>query len=199
MPAVPESASSMQLTNGHSKNGFAHSIRKEVKNSLVSDIKDRLRQDIESELKDDLLAHYQRQILDEIRDDVKGDILAELKHELQLKESLNPARLNGSSAAAEPPPSIFTPICHPLVEQATADVDGYYLQHWPFPNEKARKKFVAAGFSRVTCLYFPKALNERIRFACSLLTILFLIDGKLSQVSSQCIDCIDVPRPFRST
>lgn len=75
-------------------------------------------------------------------------------------------------------PSIFTPICHPRVEDAVRDVDGYYLQHWGFSNEAARKKFVAAGFSRVTCLYFPKALDERIQYACSLLTILFLIDGK---------------------
>ena len=75
-------------------------------------------------------------------------------------------------------PSIFTPICHPRVEDAVRDVDGYYLQHWGFSTEAARKKFVAAGFSRVTCLYFPKALDERIQYACSLLTILFLVDGK---------------------
>lgn len=75
-------------------------------------------------------------------------------------------------------PSIFTPICHPRVEDAVREVDGYYLQHWGFSNEAARKKFVAAGFSRVTCLYFPKALDSRIDYACSLLTILFLIDGK---------------------
>lgn len=75
-------------------------------------------------------------------------------------------------------PSYFTPICHPLVDEVTQTVDGYFLEHWPFKNEKARKKFVAAGFSRVTCLYFPKALNDRIHFACRLLTVLFLIDGE---------------------
>ena len=80
-------------------------------------------------------------------------------------------------------PSIFTPICHPRVEDAVRDVDGYYLQHWGFSTEAARKKFVAAGFSRVTCLYFPKALDERIQYACSLLTILFLVDGNSLQAS----------------
>lgn len=79
-----------------------------------------------------------------------------------------------------PPPSLFEPICHPLVKSVTDEVDGYFLQHWDFPNEKARKKFVAAGFSRVTCLYFPKALDDRIHFACRLLTVLFLIDGEPS-------------------
>ncbi|KAI8623281.1 Aristolochene synthase in complex with 12,13 Difluorofarnesyl diphosphate [Xylariaceae sp. FL1651] len=63
------------------------------------------------------------------------------------------------------------------------EVDGYFLRHWPFPGTKARKKFVAAGFSRVTCLYFPKALDDRIHFACRLLTALFLVDDMLEDMS----------------
>lgn len=76
------------------------------------------------------------------------------------------------------PPSSLTAEIHPLHEEVTAEVDGYFLQHWPFPNEKARQKYVAAGFPRVTCLYFPRALNDRIHFACRLLTLLFLVDGR---------------------
>lgn len=77
-----------------------------------------------------------------------------------------------------PPPSRFEPRCHPLEKQITKEVDGFFLTHWPFKTEKDRKKFVAAGFSRVTCLYFPLAKDDRIHFACRLLTILFLIDGE---------------------
>ena len=84
----------------------------------------------------------------------------------------------------DPSTSLFTPICHPLVSEAIRDVDGYYLQNWGFPSEASKKKFVAAGFSRVTCLYFPKAQDDRIKMACSLLTILFLIDGSLHPDSS---------------
>lgn len=73
--------------------------------------------------------------------------------------------------------SRFVPECHPLEKEITAEVDGYFLEHWPFKTDKDRKKFVAAGFSRVTCLYFPKALDDRIGFASRLLTVLFLIDG----------------------
>ncbi|USP74924.1 uncharacterized protein yc1106_02198 [Curvularia clavata] len=80
-------------------------------------------------------------------------------------------------------PSTWTSSIHPKVEETTAQVDGWFLQHWPFPNEKARKKFVAAGFSRVTCLYFPRAHDERIASACKLLTILFLIDDLLEEMS----------------
>ena len=76
-----------------------------------------------------------------------------------------------------PPSSIFKSICHPLVKEVTLDVDGFYLEHWNFDSEKAKRKFVAAGFSYVTCLYFPKARDDRIRYVCSLLTILFLVDG----------------------
>lgn len=76
-----------------------------------------------------------------------------------------------------PSPSRFVAECHPLEKQITAEVDSYFLEHWPFKTDKDRKKFVAAGFSRVTCLYFPKALDDRIGFASMLLTVLFLIDG----------------------
>lgn len=90
-----------------------------------------------------------------------------------------PSKVEAVEWPLEPPSSLFQPLCHPRVDEVTKEVDGYFLKHWPFPNEIARKKFVAAGFSRVTCLYFPKALDDRIHFACRLLTVLFLIDGKI--------------------
>jgi len=76
------------------------------------------------------------------------------------------------------PPSRWTPKCHPRVNEVSKEVDGDFLERWGFPTEKAKKKFLAAGFSRVTCLYFPLALDDRIHFACRLLTILFLVDGE---------------------
>ncbi|KAI1409845.1 Aristolochene synthase in complex with 12,13-Difluorofarnesyl diphosphate [Hypoxylon sp. FL1857] len=81
------------------------------------------------------------------------------------------------------PSSEWTAQIHPLHEKVIAEVDDYFLQHWPFPHEKARRKFVAAGFSRVTCLYFPKALDDRIHYACRLLTLLFLVDDILEHMS----------------
>ncbi|RHZ50905.1 carbonyl reductase (NADPH-dependent) ari1 [Aspergillus thermomutatus] len=91
----------------------------------------------------------------------------------------------GTTGSLQPPPTLLQPLCHPRVDEVTKEVDGYFLEHWKFPNEKARKKFVAAGFSRVTCLYFPKALDDRIHFACRLLTVLFLIDDLLESMSFQ--------------
>ncbi|KAI1356556.1 Aristolochene synthase from penicillium Roqueforti [Xylaria sp. FL0043] len=63
------------------------------------------------------------------------------------------------------------------------DVDSYFLDRWDFPSEKARRKFVVAGFSRVTCMYYPMAEQDRIGFACKLLTVLFLIDDLLEDMS----------------
>jgi aristolochene synthase len=67
---------------------------------------------------------------------------------------------------------------HPRMNEVVKEVDDYFLRNWPFPDDNARDKFLAAGFSRVTCLYFPNALDDRIHFACRLLTVLFLVDGK---------------------
>lgn len=75
------------------------------------------------------------------------------------------------------PSSDWSSKIHHLEPEITREVDSYFLQHWPFKTEKDRKKFVAAGFTRVTCLYFPLANDDRIALASKLLTILFLIDG----------------------
>lgn len=82
------------------------------------------------------------------------------------------------AAVPSVPAALFTPKIHPKVSEVTAEVDAFFLKHWPFESDKQRKKFVAAGFSAVTCLYFPDALDERIAFACRLLALLFLVDGE---------------------
>lgn len=80
--------------------------------------------------------------------------------------------------------SYLSPSWFPEMDEVIQRVDQFFLDRWNFPSEKARRKMVAAGFSRVTCMYFPKATSERIDYACKLLTILFLIDGKCSARSS---------------
>ncbi|KAK1542486.1 aristolochene synthase [Colletotrichum paranaense] len=85
---------------------------------------------------------------------------------------------------SEPPPAAhFTAKIHPREREVSAEVNGFFLNHWPFADAKSRKKFVAAGFPQVTCFYYPTALNDRISFACYLLTLLFLIDDLLEDMS----------------
>ncbi len=74
-------------------------------------------------------------------------------------------------------------MCYPCVEEVAREVDEYFLQHWNFSTAKSEKVFLMAGFSRVTCLYFPLAKDDRIHFACRLLTVLFLIDDVLEGMS----------------
>ncbi|KAI9653416.1 MAG: hypothetical protein M1821_007081 [Bathelium mastoideum] len=83
----------------------------------------------------------------------------------------------------KPSPSKLKPECHPRVEEVTQSVNDRFLNNWPFPNDKARKKFIGAGFPRVTSLYFPLAREDRIEDACLLLTILFLVDDELEDMS----------------
>ena len=107
--------------------------------------------------------------------------------------SIHNAKTSSSTKAFlrnEVPQTIFQAQIHKREQEVTTEVNDYFLKHWPFENERARKKFVAVGFSRVTCYYLPLALDDRIALACRLITLLFLIDGMLSPVLSH-----DFPQP----
>lgn len=154
-----------------SSNGVGNDLIVELKNQFKSELKFELYQEL-------------RTALDSTNGNTNGSINGTASGTTNgttndtTNGTTNGRPSSNGNASPRVPESIFTPIYHPIMEDAIRDVDGYFLQQWHFPDMKSRKKFVAAGFSRVTCLYFPKALNERIRMACSLLTILFLIDGK---------------------
>ncbi|KAI0396355.1 Aristolochene synthase in complex with 12,13-Difluorofarnesyl diphosphate [Xylariaceae sp. FL0594] len=81
------------------------------------------------------------------------------------------------------PESYLKPSWYHNMDAIIREVDQYFLDRWDFPSEKERKKFVVAGFSRVTCMYYPMADDDRIGYACKLLTILFLIDDLLEDMS----------------
>ncbi|KAK7000163.1 Aristolochene synthase in complex with 12,13 Difluorofarnesyl diphosphate [Favolaschia claudopus] len=81
------------------------------------------------------------------------------------------------------PPTIFIPKIHPLREDITQDVNAFFLAHWPFPNEKARKKFVESDFCYALCATWPESLDDRMRHACRLVTLVFLIDDLLDDMS----------------
>lgn len=68
--------------------------------------------------------------------------------------------------------------CHPRAREVCERVDRFYYNNWPFKSIDAKKKFLKTGIPRFACLSHPKAADDRIYFACSLYTLLFLIDGK---------------------
>lgn len=71
------------------------------------------------------------------------DIPSSLVSQSNMKK---PSGIQAATLSLQSLPSFFQPLCHPRVDEVTEEVDGYFLKHWDFPNEKARKKFVAAGF-----------------------------------------------------
>lgn len=148
--------------------------------SISNEVNGGLTYETNGELKLNAKHGAEGEVLKQLQDELNRDLHCEMKQGLQ--ETTN-GTCKPAPPHSRPPPSIFTPMLHPNVNESSRDVENYYLQHWDFPSEDAKKKFVAAGFSRVTCLYFPKALDDRIQFACSLLTILFLIDDQLESMS----------------
>lgn len=84
------------------------------------------------------------------------------------------------------PSSRWTHQIHPRSEQVAQEVDDYFVRNWHFPDDHAKTSFLKAGFSHVTCLYFPLAKDDRIHFACRLLTVLFLIDGMFLNITHWC-------------
>ncbi|KAK7046186.1 Aristolochene synthase in complex with 12,13 Difluorofarnesyl diphosphate [Favolaschia claudopus] len=81
------------------------------------------------------------------------------------------------------PPTIFIPKVHPMRKEITQDVNVFFLAHWPFPNEKARKKFVDSDFCYGLCATWPESVDDRMNHACRLFTLLFLIDDLLDDMS----------------
>ncbi|KAI5920659.1 Aristolochene synthase [Camillea tinctor] len=79
--------------------------------------------------------------------------------------------------------SIFKPLCHPLYSKISKETDDFFLKHWNFPNEESRRKFLAADYSRFACLNYPLSLDDRIGFACRIITLLFLTDDEIDLMS----------------
>ncbi|KAH9237210.1 hypothetical protein K456DRAFT_1830608 [Colletotrichum gloeosporioides 23] len=76
-------------------------------------------------------------------------------------------------------------IAHPRSADLTvcADVNKYFLERWPFPNERARLKFAAEGLPTWHCCQYPLSLPDRITAACRLSVMLFLLDDLLEHMS----------------
>lgn len=102
-----------------------------------------------------------------------------------------PPRVKYSNNEVDHALSAWKYLCHPRLQQVQEEVEEYFLKNWRFSNAKAIQVFLNAKFSEVTCFYFPSALDDRIHFACRLLTVLFLIDGKSRALDvSSCINKI---------
>ncbi|TRX96865.1 hypothetical protein FHL15_002171 [Xylaria flabelliformis] len=81
------------------------------------------------------------------------------------------------------PPSKLKPLAHPSTKNISLEVNGFFLKHWPFPSELARKKFLRSDFSLATSYNCPHAKEDRLIHACKLITTVFLTDDILETMS----------------
>lgn len=78
----------------------------------------------------------------------------------------------------KPPPTIFDIKCHPRADAVCAELDAFFLKHWPFKNQKERNRFFASQTNRWACLAYPMADDDRLLDTVKVNTLLFLLDGK---------------------
>ena len=80
---------------------------------------------------------------------------------------------------SNPPPTRFAAKCHPRADEVCTELDAFFSEHWPWENERARVKFLAADTNRWACWALPLAKDDRILDSVKVNTLLFLLDGKL--------------------
>ena len=81
----------------------------------------------------------------------------------------------------KPPPTIFDIQCHPRADAVCAELDSFFMKHWPFKTQKERNRFFTAQTNRWGCLAFPMADDDRVVDTIKVNTLLFLLDGKLAR------------------
>ncbi|KAF4492773.1 Aristolochene synthase [Colletotrichum fructicola] len=84
-----------------------------------------------------------------------------------------------------PPRSHMVGRPHPHELSVTMLVNNYFLQNWPFPDERSRLKFVAEGLPTWHCCQYPTSLNDRVVVASRFTVMLFLVDDLLEHMSLQ--------------
>ena len=78
----------------------------------------------------------------------------------------------------KPPPTIFEVRCHPRADAVCAELDSFFMKHWPFKSQKERNRFFTSQTNRWACLAFPTADDDRLLDTIKVNTLLFLLDGK---------------------
>ncbi|KAI1274952.1 Aristolochene synthase [Xylaria sp. FL0933] len=91
----------------------------------------------------------------------------------------DPEQISQLRSGSTHQPSIFQALCHASYPHIATEINDYFLKHWKFRDEKSRRKFLTADYSRFACLNYPLTSNDRIGFACRIITLLFLVDDEI--------------------
>ena len=76
------------------------------------------------------------------------------------------------------PPSAWVGQCYPDGKQVSRDCNKYFLDHWPFASDKARRVFAEQDLPRWHCCQYPVALPDRQLVGAKFMVLMFLIDGQ---------------------
>lgn len=77
----------------------------------------------------------------------------------------------------DPPRSHMVGRLHPSGLRITMEVNNYFLNNWPFPDERTKLQFVAEGLPTWHLCQYPTAREDRVGAACRFMVMLFLVDG----------------------
>lgn len=80
-------------------------------------------------------------------------------------------------------PTLLEARTHHRTDEIVKSVNDFFLEHWPFKTAKHRQRFTEEGHPWYVCALFPLSLDERLLWACRLLTLGFLIDDLLDRMS----------------
>jgi hypothetical protein len=67
---------------------------------------------------------------------------------------------------------------HPQHESIDRDVVDYLVDSWEWPSERTKKGFISWNLSDVVLFMFPTGNTIRVKLACELLLLGFLLDGE---------------------
>ncbi|KAK4459712.1 putative terpene cyclase [Cladorrhinum samala] len=78
--------------------------------------------------------------------------------------------------AIAPPSALPEPPLHPDHEEIDREVISYLVKTWEWPSERTKKGFVSWNLSEVVLFMFPTGEKHRVKLACELLLLGFLMD-----------------------
>ncbi|KAK3998071.1 putative terpene cyclase [Cladorrhinum sp. PSN332] len=144
-------------------------------------------------------------MFDGIQVRVKPLAAVEAEHKVGIKNVIS--RGDHPLRAIVPPTSLPEPILHPDHEEIDREVITYLVNTWEWPSEKTKKGFISWNLSEVVLFMFPTGEKSRVKLACELLLLGFLMDDYFdnhtlihnSQTVSRLQSLLSSPSTFRPT
>ncbi|KAI4115647.1 MAG: hypothetical protein LQ345_003804 [Seirophora villosa] len=75
----------------------------------------------------------------------------------------------------------FATKCHPDAAAVRAELDAFFGEHWPWPSDNAREKFLEADLHGFVCWAYPFARSDRIVDSAKVMTLFFLLDDLVEE------------------